>query len=151
MQISGEIKLPASLPAVWDALHSVDVLRATVPGCQELTQTAPDSYSGAATVGISIIKGTYKGTLRLVEQREPDFARIAVQAKSGHAEIRGEGELALEAAGDETLLRYTGDAHISGPIAAVGARLLPSASKNLTEEFFRNVADYLKTHRNTSP
>ena len=150
MQISGEITLPASLPAVWQALHNVDVLRATVPGCQELTQTAPDSYIGSATVGIAVIKGTYKGTLKLVEQREPEFARIAVQAKSGHAEIRGEGELALEAAGDDTLLRYTGDARISGPLAAVGARLLPSASKHLTEEFFRNIADYLATSKTGS-
>jgi carbon monoxide dehydrogenase subunit G len=143
MQISGEITLPAPVATVWQALHDVDVLRATVPGCQELTQTAPDTYSGAATVGIAIIKGTYKGTLRIAEQREPDFARIAVQAKSGHAEISGTGELALEAAGDETLLRYTGDAGIKGPIAVVGARLLPSASKQMTEEFFRNLSAHL--------
>ena len=143
MQVSGEHKLPAPIASVWEALHSVDVLRATVPGCKELEQTSEDTYTGAATVGIAAIKGTYEGTLKLVEQREPDFARIAVQAKSGHGEIRGEGELALEAAGEETLLRYTGDARISGPLAVVGQRLLPSASKNLTEEFFHNVAEYL--------
>jgi uncharacterized protein len=143
MQISGEIKLPASVDTVWQALHDVDVLRATVPGCQELTQTTPETFNGAATVGIAVIKGTYKGTLKLVEQREPEFARIAVQAKSGHAEISGTGELSLEAAGAETLLRYSGDASIKGPIAVVGARLLPSASKNLTDQFFRNVEQYL--------
>jgi carbon monoxide dehydrogenase subunit G len=143
MQISGEVKLPAPVATVWQALHDVDVLRATVPGCQELTQTSPDSFAGAATVGIAVIKGTYKGTLQLLEQREPEFARIAVQAKSGHAEIQGEGELSLETSDGATLLRYTGDARISGPLAAVGSRLLPSASKNLTEQFFRNVEAYL--------
>jgi uncharacterized protein len=143
MQISGEVKLPASVETVWQALHDVDVLRATVPGCQELSQTSPDVYTGAATVGIAVIKGTYKGTLRLTEQQEPAFARIAVQAKSGHAEISGNGELALQANGNETLLRYSGDASIKGPIAIVGARLLPSASRQLAEEFFRNVSAYL--------
>ena len=143
MQISGEIRLSAPVDTVWQALHDVDVLRATVPGCQELTQTSPEAFTGAATVGIAVIKGTYKGTLQLLEQREPEFARIAVQAKSGHAEIRGEGELALEAVDGATLLRYSGDARISGPLAAVGQRLLPSASKNLTEQFFRNVEEYL--------
>jgi hypothetical protein len=144
MQISGEIKLPAPVESVWQALHDVNVLRATVPGCQELEQTGPDTYTGAATVGIAVIKGTYKGTLKLVEQREPAFARIAVQAKSGHAEIGGAGELSLEAADGETLLRYTGDASIKGPLAVVGGRLLPSASKHLTEEFFHNLEEYLK-------
>jgi carbon monoxide dehydrogenase subunit G len=143
MLISGEIKLPAPVDTVWRALHDVDVLRATVPGCQELTQTSPDTFTGAATVGIAVIKGLYKGTLQLLEQREPVFARIAVQAKSGHAEIRGEGELSLAAADGETMLRYSGEALISGPLAAVGQRLLPSASKSLTEQFFRNVEQHL--------
>ena len=147
MQISGEIKLPATVDTVWQALHDVDVLRATVPGCQELTQTSDETFTGAATVGISVIKGLYKGTLQLVEQREPEFARIAVHAKSGHAEIRGEGELALEASDGATLLRYTGDARISGPLAVVGQRLLPSASKSLTEQFFKNIEDYLSKQK----
>jgi hypothetical protein len=144
MQISGEVRLSAPVESVWRALHDADVLLATVPGCKELTQTSPEVYAGTATVGIAVIKGTYKGTLKLVEQREPAFARIAVQAKSGHAEISGDGQLDLEASGDQTLLRYRGDASIKGPLAVVGARLLPSASKQLTEEFFRNVEEYLK-------
>lgn len=147
MKITGEVTLPAPVETVWHALHQVDVLRATVPGCQELTQTSPDTYTGAATVGIAVIKGLYKGTLSLLEQREPEFARIAVQAKSGHAEISGTGELALEASGDQTLLRYTGDASIKGPLAVVGGRLLPSASKQMTEDFFRNVSAYLAKAR----
>jgi len=143
MQITGQVKLSASVETVWAALHDVDVLRATVPGCKDLTQTSDETYTGSATVGIAVIKGTYKGTLKLLEQRAPNFARIGVQAKSGHGEISGEGELLLEADGDQTLLRYTGDARVSGPLATVGARLLPSASKNLTEEFFRNVEGHL--------
>jgi carbon monoxide dehydrogenase subunit G len=143
MLISGEIRLPAPVDAVWRALHDVDVLRATVPGCRELTQTSPESFAGTATVGIAAIKGLYKGTLQLVEQRAPEFARIAVQAKSGHAEIRGDGELSLEASDSETLLRYAGEARISGPLASVGQRLLPSASKSLTEQFFRNLEEHL--------
>ena len=43
MQISGEVKLTAPIATVWQALHDVNVLRATVPGCQELTQTTPET------------------------------------------------------------------------------------------------------------
>ena len=143
MLISGESRLPAPVGAVWRALHDVDVLRATVPGCQELTQTSPETFTGAASVGIAVIKGLYKGTLTLLEEHEPDFARIAVQAKSGHAEIRGDGELSLEASDGGTILRYKGDARVNGPLAVVGQRLLPAASKSLTDQFFRNVEEYL--------
>ena len=125
MLISGESRLPATVDTVWHALHDVEVLRATVPGCQELTQTSPETFIGAATVGIAVIKGLYKGTLSLVEEREPEFARVTVQAKSGHAEISGEGELSLEASDAGTLLRYKGEARISGPIAVVGSDCSP--------------------------
>lgn len=144
MEIAGQHQLPAPPETVWRLLHDVDVLRDTVPGCKELAQTGEDAFTGAATVGIGVIKGLYKGSMRLVEQQQPTFARVEVQAKSGHAEIRGEGEVSLEALDGGTLLRYRGEARISGPLAAVGQRLLPTVAKLQTEAFFKNVEDALK-------
>src|SRR5512134_2735272 len=96
MEIAGQHQLPAPPETVWRLLHDVESLRNTVPGCQELEQTDGDVFAGSATVGIGVIKGLYKGTMRLIEQREPSFARVEVQARSGHAEIKGEGEISLE-------------------------------------------------------
>ena len=139
MEISGQHQLPAPPESVWRLLHDVDALRRTVPGCKELEAVSDDAFAGSATVGIGVIKGLYKGSMRLVEQEEPSFARIEVQAKSSHAEIRGNGQVWLEASDGGTLLRYTGEAHMSGPLAAVGQRLLPAAAKAQTETFFKNV------------
>jgi carbon monoxide dehydrogenase subunit G len=50
----------------------------------------------------------------------------------------------LEASDGGTLVRYEGDARISGPLAAVGQRLLPSAAKSQTETFFKNVQAVLQ-------
>ncbi len=139
MEITGEQWLPRTLETVWRALHDVEVLRECVPGCQELSETGPDTYTGAASVGIGVIKGLYKGTLRLMEEREPEFARVRVDAKSGHAEISGDGSLFLEPQRDGTLLRYEATAYMRGPIAAVGQRLLPAATKSLADKFFQNL------------
>lgn len=144
MNISGERQLSAPVDKVWRGIHDVDVLRETVPGCKELTQTAPDTYTGAASVGIAVIKGLYHGTLRLLEERDESFLRVAVSAQSGHAEIQGEGSLELEAKDGSTLLRYSGQAHIKGPLAAVGQRLLPSATRSLTEQFFDNLEQKMR-------
>jgi carbon monoxide dehydrogenase subunit G len=54
----------------------------------------------------------------------------------------------LEASDGGTLVRYEGDARVSGPLAAVGQRLLPSAAKAQTETFFKNVQAILQE---TSP
>ncbi len=145
MEIRGEHWLPAPPDRVWDYLHDVDVLKETVPGCRELEKTSASSFEGSASVGIGVIKGLYRGKLQLIDERPFDGARVKVEARSGHAEINGDGEVALEPRDDGTLLRYRGEARISGPIAAVGQRLLPSASKSLTEQFFRNLEAKLRT------
>jgi carbon monoxide dehydrogenase subunit G len=139
MQISGQHRLSAPPNRVWDALHDVDVLRASVPGCQELEQTAPDVFSGAASVGVAVIKGLYRGSVTLLDEGEESFVKVAVQARSGHCEIKGEGQLGLSKEGAGTLLTYNGDAHFSGPLAAVGQRLLPSATRSQLEQFFNNL------------
>jgi len=144
MNIQGEYLLPATPEVIWESLHDEDLLRETVPGCRELSRTGPNAFAGSASVGIGPIKGLYRGTLEIVEETPFTSARFRVQARSGHAEISGEGEVSLEASNGATLVRYRGDARISGPLAAVGQRLLPSASKSLTETFLRNVQDALQ-------
>lgn len=145
MKISGELRLAVDRDELFRAIHDVAVLRDTVPGCEALEQTGPTVYSGRAKVGIAVIKGTYNGSVNLVEEREPEYIRVRVEARSGHAEIQGDGDLMLSADAGATLVRYEGDARIRGPLAAVGQRLLPSASKSLTEQFFRNLEKKLRT------
>ena len=146
MNVSGTYLIHADPAAVWRAVHDVDVLRETLPDCERLEQTAPDTFTGAARVGFSVIKGTYNGTVRLLEEREPEFLRISVEARSSHAEIKGEGSLAFEATDEGSRVTYSGDARVFGPIAAVGQRLIPSAAKTLSERFFQNLDRKLSKH-----
>jgi carbon monoxide dehydrogenase subunit G len=131
-------------------MHDVVILREVVPGCQELEETAPGIYSGAATVGIAVIKGLYKGNIRMIEEKAPSFLRLAVEARSGHAEIKGEGTLHLDAEDGGTRWTYDGDARLAGPLAGIGQRLLPSATKSLTEQLFRNLEARLQRDSETS-
>jgi uncharacterized protein len=147
MDIEGEHWLPATPEVVWETLHDEATLRATIPGCQELTQTGPNAFSGAASVGIGVIKGVYRGSLELLEERPFSSAEIRIETKSGHAEIRGTGSVHLEPSNGGTLVRYKGNAQITGMLAVVGQRLLPSASKSLTENFLRNVEEVLATSK----
>lgn len=143
MDIRGEHWLPASPEVVWKTLHDEAMLRSTIPGCKELSQTAPNAFAGSATVGVGVIKGLYKGTVELLEEKPYTAAQIRVEAKSGHAEIRGLGKVQLEPENGGTLVHYEGEARISGPLAAVGQRLLPAVSKSLTQTFLKNVEEAL--------
>jgi len=138
VRITGEHSLPAPPSEAWAALHDVAILRAAVPGCEDLEQTGPATYAGSARIGIAVIKGLYRGTVSLSEEQPLESLCVAVDARSGHGRISGQGYLTLEPKEGGTILRYTGDVHVHGPLAAVGQRLLPSASKSLTEQFFQN-------------
>jgi carbon monoxide dehydrogenase subunit G len=143
MNVSGLYALPATPERVWAAIHDLDVLRRTLPDCQSLEQTGPGTYEGAARVGVAVIRGTYKGSVRLSEEREPQFLRVTVEARSGHAEFKGDGTMMLEPSGPGSLLTYAGVARVFGPVAAVGQRLVPSATKSLCERFLQNLEQAL--------
>jgi carbon monoxide dehydrogenase subunit G len=143
MNVSGLYALPAPPDRVWSAIHDLDVLRLTLPGCESLEQTGPGTYQGVARVGVAVIRGTYKGTVRLTEEREPQYLRVTVEARSGHAEFKGDGTMMLEPSGSGSLITYAGDARVFGPVAAVGQRLVPSATKSLCERFLQNLEQTL--------
>lgn len=144
MRISGELALAVEQEQFFQAVHDVAVLRETVPGCERLEQAAPDLYTGRAKIGFAVVKGTYDGSVRILEERAPEYVRVRVEAKSGHAQISGEGDVQIVANGQGTLIRYQGDAQVRGPLAAVGQRLLPSASKSYIEDFLRNIEKKLR-------
>lgn len=143
MNIKGEHWLPAPPEVVWESLHDEETLKATIPGCQELRQTAPNAFEGSASVGIGVIKGLYSGTVELVKEEPYSYAEINIDTTSGHAEIRGNGKVHLEKSDGGTMVRYEGEARISGMLAAVGQRLLPSATRSLTQSFLKNVEEVL--------
>jgi carbon monoxide dehydrogenase subunit G len=128
---------------VWKHLHDVDVLRRIVPGCQELEMVSPCEFMGAATVGVGPIKGLYRGTFELVEEEDFSCAQVRVRARSSHAEVNGQGEVVLEGRAGSTVLRYEGEAQISGRLAAVGQRLFPSVTQSLADTFFKNLESFM--------
>jgi uncharacterized protein len=150
MEIQGEHWLSAAPQVVWDSLHHEETLRATIPGCQELTQTAPNVFTGAARVGIGVIKGLYHGSLELTEEEPYSGATIEIDARSGHAEIHGTGKVRLQPSEGGTMVTYEAEAHINGMLAAVGQRLLPSASKSLIAAFLKNVEQELSRQSQAS-
>src|SRR6185437_11457698 len=78
MKVSGAATLHAPIDEVWKALNDPAVLVRTIPGCERLEPTGPDSYRMVVTAGVASIKGTYSGQVALTDQQEPhSFLMIA--------------------------------------------------------------------------
>lgn len=136
MKIEGTHQLSAPRDRVYQLLVDPAVLQRCIPGCERLEQTAENIYSATIRAGVGPIKGVFTGTVRLEEMRPPEHYRIVVEGKGAPGFLKGSGNLNLEAEGDGTLIRYTGDLQLGGTIASVGQRMIQGTAKMMASQFF---------------
>ncbi len=137
MKLDGTNTLPASLETVWKTITDPEVLRRCTPGIKELTEVAPDTYQATLVIGIAAVKGSYAGRLAITDKRAPTHCVISLEGSGGPGFMKGQGTMDLEAEGDATLVRWSGDIQIGGLIAGVGQRMLGGIGKMLIGQFFK--------------
>ena len=140
MELSGTHTIKAPQALVWKVLTDPETLRRTLPGCQRFEAQEDGSFNITMSIGIAAIKGTYTGTVRLLNEMPPDSYSLKVAAKGGVGFIDGQGDFVLSPAEDNpdhTKLSYTGQAQVGGKIAGVGQRLLHGGANLVIGQFFR--------------
>src|SRR3974390_2447778 len=139
--MTGEVHLPASLEAVWAKLNDADVLKACIPGCEELTKASDTEFQAVAVTKIGPVKARFKGKVHLTDLNPPYGYKINGEGEGGVAGFaKGGATVALADKDGGTLLSYNGEAQIGGQRAQLGARLINGSAKKLADEFFANFA-----------
>ncbi|HEY0166175.1 MAG TPA: carbon monoxide dehydrogenase subunit G [Jatrophihabitans sp.] len=154
MKLTGEAVLHAPVDRVWAALRDPAVLVATIPGCERLVATGPDSYDMTVTAGVASIKGSYAGTVSLTDLPEPHTFLMKASGAGSPGTVSADVRVSLAEAGDAgegTRLCYDADAVIGGVIGGVGQRMLIGVAKKLAGEFFSGVDDVLTGARPAGP
>jgi hypothetical protein len=139
MTMTGEYQLPASQQAVWEKLNDPAVLKACIPGCQELEKTGDNGFKATATIKIGPVKATFKGAVTLSDIDPPNGYKISGQGEGGVAGFAKGGAVVKLAPKDGgTLLTYNVEAQIGGKLAQLGQRLVNGAAKKVADDFFQN-------------
>ena len=139
MNLSGEYTIPVPLERLWQAILDPAVLNECIPGCQELRPAdtgLPDVYDATLSIGIASVRGIYKATVRVADQEPLVSYRLEVRGGGDKGTISASGRLEFAPLDDKTLIRYTGDYHVAGPIAGIGQRLFQPVAHLLTNQFF---------------
>jgi carbon monoxide dehydrogenase subunit G len=137
MEMTGEYVIPAPRAKVWAALNDVNVLKAAIPGCERIAQTAPDQIEATVTAKIGPVKASFQGLVTLSDIDAPNGYTIRGEGKGGAAGFaRGGAKVRLSDAPNGTRLAYTVDAAVGGKLAQLGSRLIDSSAKKLADEFF---------------
>src|SRR6516165_12394595 len=147
MKISGEQTLSAARERVWDLFNDPSRLNLLIPGCEKIDRLADDEFAGTINIGIAAIKGVYSGKLKLDEVRPPEHYKMIVDGKGRQGFMRGSGTLDLTPAdgkSNQTVVKYSGDVQVGGPLVQVGQRVIDSAAKMLLGQFFAAAAAELQ-------
>ena len=93
------------------------------------------------------MKCSYSGKIKLEDKRAPEHYRMLVDGKGKMGFVKGSGTLDLIAKGPhETLVTYTGDVQVGGPLQQVGQRLIDSAAKMMMGQFFAAAEAEVQAH-----
>ena len=142
MDMTGERRIPAPRQRVWDALNDPEMLRAAIPGCESVTRTAEDAFEAKLALKIGPMAAKFGAKVKLENIDAPASYTISGEGNGGAMGFaKGGADVALEELGpEETLLRYSVKAQVGGKMAQLGARLIDSTAKQMSDQFFDRFA-----------
>lgn len=136
MKVSGTAELEGEPSEAFRRLLDPWVLLRCIPGCESMEEVATGEYTTRIRAGVGPVKGTFEGTVTLSDLECPARYRMRVVGRSTVGHVDGEAQITLEPAGERTLVRYEGQARISGLLASVGNRLIEVAARKVVRQFF---------------
>ena len=143
MKLEGTYTFKAPQDVVYKLLLDPAALKACLPGCERMEETAPDVYEATMKVGVASVKGTFTGKVQLKDKRPPAAFTMAVEGSGTVGFMKGEGTVDLVAQGGQTEVKWSGDAQVGGLIAGVGQRMIGGVSKMMIGQFFKMMEDQL--------
>jgi carbon monoxide dehydrogenase subunit G len=142
MQMSGEYRIPAPRQAVWDALNDPEVLKQSIPGCEELVRNGDNGFDAKVVAKVGPVRAKFGGTVELSDIDPPNGYTISGQGQGGAAGFaKGGATVKLAEDGADTVLSYTVDASVGGKLAQIGSRLIDATAKKMADDFFSRFAE----------
>src|SRR5919202_1541676 len=145
MTMTGEVMLPADRATVWAALNDPEILKRSIPGCQELAKISDTEFTATAKIAVGPVKATFKGKVNLSDIDPPNGYTISGEGQGGVAGFaKGGAKVRLDdGENGGTRLHYDVEAHVGGKLAQLGGRLINGVAKKYADEFFANFAKAL--------
>jgi carbon monoxide dehydrogenase subunit G len=142
MEMSGERRIPASRAQVWQALNDPEALKAAIPGCESIEKVSDTELTARLALKIGPMAAKFSAKVRLENLNPPASYTISGEGNGGAMGFaKGGADVALEEAGPaETILRYQVKAQVGGKMAQLGARLIDSTAKQMSDQFFDRFA-----------
>ncbi|WP_420348476.1 SRPBCC family protein [Pelagibius sp.] len=140
--MTGQYRIEAPRQAVWEALNDVEVLRACIPGVEEIEKTSDTEFTAKVKAKVGPVSARFAGAVTLSDLDPPNGYTISGEGKGGAAGFaKGGAKVRLEEDGGGTLLNYDVEAKVGGKLAQIGSRLIDGTAKKMADDFFSRFAE----------
>src|SRR5258708_8230811 len=137
MDMTGEFRIPAPRRKVWEALNDPEILRQSIPGCEEIEKVSPTELAAKVTAKVGPVKARFGGKVTLSDLDPPNGYKITGEGSGGAAGFaKGGATVRLADDGDGTRLTYVVEAHVGGKLAQIGSRLLDPTPRKMAQDLF---------------
>jgi carbon monoxide dehydrogenase subunit G len=142
MRFENEIKIDRPPAELFAFLTDVERVAPCLPGAS-IDGRDGDDYTGSMKVKVGPITGTYKGTMRFLEQ-DGDALCAVMSARAAEVDGQGHAEAKIttriEGAGDDaSVVRMETDLQMRGRVAQFGRGAMEKISQRMFEDFARNL------------
>ena len=152
MDMTGEYRIAAPREKVWEALNDPEILKASIPGCQELIKASDTELTAKVSTKVGPVSAKFTGKVTLSDINPPISYKISGEGQGGVAGFaKGGAEVNLEEDGGETILTYKATAQVGGKLAQIGSRLIDSTAKKMANDFFGKFAEQVGGEAGTGP
>lgn len=137
MKLSDSREIKADRATVWAALLNADVLKACVPGCQEMSGSPEEGFEATVVQKVGPVKATFAGAVTLSNMDVPNSLTLSGEGKGGPAGFaKGGADVRLEEIPGGTRLIYDVEAKVGGKLAQLGSRIIDGFAKKMADQFF---------------
>ena len=143
MKLSGSYQINLEKQKVWEALNNPEILKKSIPGCEEFKKNSENEFSATATNKIGPFNATFTGDIELKDLNPPNSYKISGSGNSPVGFANGEASVTLEDFEGGTKLSYTVEANVGGKIAQVGSRLIDMTAKKMADIFFGKFSELI--------
>jgi uncharacterized protein len=142
MRFENEIEVAQPPKELFAFLTDVERVAPCLPGAS-IDGREGDAYKGSMKVKVGPITGTYRGTMRFLEQDE-DALRAVMSARAAEVNGQGDAEAKIttqieEAGEDSSRIRMETDLQMRGRVAQFGRGAMEKISQRMFDEFARNL------------
>ncbi len=150
MQMNDTRDIKADPAIVWAALLDPEVLKACIPGCQEMTGSPEEGFEAVVVQKVGPVKATFKGAVSVSDIVPGESCTISGEGKGGAAGFaKGGAKVALAPTAEGTQLSYEVEAHVGGKLAQLGSRLIDGFARKMADQFFERFQNVVEGEDDT--